>query len=278
MSKLLIPIIFVTLVLGVLWFFVFPGKDQEIFDWLKDKESSIFSDGILQNIKQNGYELKEYEFVSSQTDKKWRLTLIKFNPQNFNFKLLLNFDQSFAISDISEENSCTIAVNGIFYDKNFQPLGLIVSNGEIINSPHTGELGSGVFYVSSQNKAGIVSFSDYIVEDDKIAFQSGPIILKPDGASEILSTSKGIDARSIIAIDELNNVYLGVVYPKTDKNLVGASLYELAQVFQNSEEKLGVKMKSVLNLDGGSSTGLFTEDFYLAEKNLPENVICLIKK
>ncbi len=277
MYKILIIALILTVLIGILWFFVFAGKDARIATWLNDKKTILLDE--LSNVSSNdNYVLSEYDFPSTKIDGKvWHLTLVKLDLKKHDLQLIINKKSKlFAISDIAADQNCIVAMNGIFYDTNFDPLGLIVQNGEIVNPSHTGELSTGVFYLNDQGQADIVGTTDFVVEGEQLAFQSGPLLLKYDGSTEIIgSTLDEVDARTLIGVDDKGFVYFGVVYPRSDLGRVGATLKELADVFQFSQDKLGFKLKSVLNLDGGSSTGLYAGDLYLKEKNLPENVLCI---
>jgi len=274
--KLLITALFLTFILGGFWFFFFQGKEDDTRQWLSEKKEEVFP--AKTESDNGGFETLEFNFSDEESleDLPWHLTLVKVSPQDFDFRLVLNQkDALMSIEDIAQENNCEVAMNGVFFDSKFDPLGLIVEDGKVINSAHTGELASGVFYVTNDYKADIVPYSDYVVEDDVLALQSGPLILKADGSTEISENSIEKDARSFLGVDEEGFVYLGIVYPKTERGWQGVSLYELAKMFQDSEDNIGIKMKAVLNLDGGSSTGLYTKYSHYSEKNLPENVICL---
>lgn len=276
MIKLLIPAVILTILIGALWFFVFPDREEEVGTWLQDQKEKILPNEY-QTATSDAYEIIEHDFQDTHANI-WRMTLVKVDPAMYDFRLLINDkDQLFAISDIAKSYDCTVAINGIFFDTNFDTLGLVINDGDVINQAHVGELASGVFFVSQVSTPGIVSSEDYVIETDDVAIQSGPILLYPDGTSEVTSNGQGIDSRSFIAIDKENNVYLGVVYPRIEKEVIGVSLYDLSQALQSAKDVLGIIFVSALNLDGGSSTGLYTKDFYYSEKNLPQNVLCLVK-
>ncbi|MCC5791703.1 MAG: phosphodiester glycosidase family protein [Legionellaceae bacterium] len=178
----------------------------------------------------------------------------KIDPQQYRFQLALanSLDQRNAsVDSLARDTSAAIAFNGGFFDKQYRPLGLRISNGQRIN-PIKQVSWWGIFYLKHQ-RAFIASPREYIPSRQlDFALQSGPRLiingrippLKPGRAQR---TALGITPQGQVIVVVTDNVAL--------------STSELATLMQSPP----LSCRNALNLDGGSSTQLWVNlpDFKL---------------
>lgn len=147
-----------------------------------------------------------------------------------------------SVEALGRNEHALIAINGGFFDKKYQPLGLRASEGQRMN-PLKNISWWGVFY-TRRLRAFIASPKQYIPRHGiDFAIQSGPRLVV-NGV--IPSLKPGRAQRTAMGIDRQGNVLILVT------ENVSLNTEELAQRMKNSP----LNCKHALNLDGGSSTQL----------------------
>lgn len=157
----------------------------------------------------------------------------------------------------SKNKKLVFAMNGGMYMEDRAPLGLYIENTKQLRRLNTAH-GSGnfylqpngVFYITTNNKAGICKTQDFVNNDKiKYATQSGPLLIV-DGAINTVFTKGSANTNIRNGVGILPG---GVVVFAMSKSNV--NFYDFAQYFQD----LGCKY--ALYLDG------FVSRTYLPEKN-----------
>lgn len=169
----------------------------------------------------------------------------RINLQSNQFNLIMARDlatKHASVNEYAEHSKALITINGGFFDKNYQPLGLRITNGKQ-NSPLKNISWWGVFYIK-HNKA-FLSGARQFVADRRIDFavQSGPRLLIN---GQIPALKPGRAERSALGITRDGNVIILI----TDNAPVSTS--ELADIMKAPP----LNCLSALNLDGGSSSQL----------------------
>lgn len=153
----------------------------------------------------------------------------------------------------AKASNALIAINGGFFDHNFDPLGLRIQNSHIISRLKPISWW-GVFYIAD-NHAWIKSMQKFRQTPQiEMAIQSGPRLII-DG--KIPHLKPGIDQRTALCITKTNNLILLV----TERAAISTT--QLAQYMKAPP----LACHSAINLDGGSSSQLF-----MHIKNLHLNV------
>lgn len=136
------------------------------------------------------------------------------------------------------------AVNGGYFDPQFKPLGLLVSQGRELS--HLRRVDHGIFYIAGQH-AGLQHARQWQPPAQlEFAVECGPRLLV-DGKP--LAFKAGVARRVAIGADARGRVVLVV----TEGVL---TLTELAHLLATPTAKGGPELVQALNLDGGSSTML----------------------
>ena len=151
-------------------------------------------------------------------------------------------------SDTFREHGCIAGVNGGFFTKEYQPLGLVVAGGRRINQFQSSKLLSGVVYCDHLG-IHIVRRSAFR-DHSKISalLQTGPYLVEHNQAIRGLEAAKS-RSRSFVATDWRGNWAFGATSSVT--------LAELSEILASSRPVTGWRVNRAINLDGGSSTGFF---------------------
>ncbi len=178
-----------------------------------------------------------------------------------NVILLPNFDERLAASELLTKNDCELLINGGFYSKQNEPIGLFVHEKNKL-SP----------YVSNQLFDGILSVNDFGVarilrnneEDARFALQSGPI-LKENGVCQSISLVRDEPARRSVAAVSADNKLIFVIFYNPDSVFLGPWLSDLPEVLKSFEEAADIALADAVNLDGGAASAFYTQGVGVSE-------------
>ncbi len=179
------------------------------------------------------------------------IDLIKINIRFCPIKQLMTAAESARVTN------AIMAFNGAFFSKENTPLGLRVSNGEIL-SPFKKISWWQIFSIQqSQAKIGKIK-QKKLFNKLSFAIQAGPILIKDN---KIVSLKEGLAARTALGLK--NNGHVMVVI--SEHTLITTTF--IAR-FMKQE----LSCYDALNLDGGSSTQL-----YVNIPNVKQQVLGLVK-
>jgi len=169
----------------------------------------------------------------------------RINLQSSQLGLVMAKDlagQHASATEYAEHSNALITINGGFFDKNYQALGLRISNGKQ-HSPLKKISWWGVFYVKN-NKAYVSGVRQFSADKNiDFAVQSGPRLLIN---GQIPSLKPGRAERSALGITKDGQVIILV----TDNSPISTG--ELADILKAPP----LNCVNALNLDGGSSSQL----------------------
>jgi uncharacterized protein YigE (DUF2233 family) len=172
--------------------------------------------------------------------------VFRISPKTHIFKVIMAKDFSKKLATAQEflsKSSGLLAINGGFFDNQFHPLGLRISNFKQKNSIKAISWW-GVFFIKNQ-KPYIKSFRDFNSSANiEFAIQSGPRLLIK---GEPTSLKPGLAERTALGITKDKQVIILVT-----ENAVMTTT-QLATIMQSEP----ISCTDALNLDGGSSTQLY---------------------
>lgn len=160
--------------------------------------------------------------------------------------------------DMAKENDALVAINGGgFIDINGvgnggQPVGILIKDGNIIQSSRNRSHGGGVIGFTSDNKLflGDVSASEAINKGVRDAVEFGPFLIV-NGTSSFIKGNGGYGIHPRTAIGQRQDgVVLFLVVDGRRANSLGADMNHVAEIMQ----KYGAY--NAANLDGGNSSVL----------------------
>jgi uncharacterized protein YigE (DUF2233 family) len=176
------------------------------------------------------------------------VTIVRFDVHKIKLSVGYQPGQPLSMNDWMQQAHPLAIINGGYFDQQFNATALVVSNGKIF-----GESYSGFGGMLSVNAHGTVSERSlrqqpYAPNNEQLeqATQSAPMLIL-GGKRTQFSADASQTRRSVVAMDKQGHL-LFIVSP----NPV-FSLDELADQLASSDLSIAV----ALNLDGGSSTGLY---------------------
>ncbi|MCG8350103.1 MAG: phosphodiester glycosidase family protein [Chloroflexales bacterium] len=178
------------------------------------------------------------------------LTVVRIDPQQVRFHVGYDPEQPRTLSLWQSETGALAAINGGFFDANNRSTALVISAWVASGESYQGR--GGMFAVGA---AGVVSLR-YLAEQPYDpnealveAVQSWPMLISPGGGLAYTSEGGEQARRSVIARDRAGQVLL-IACPTSTFTLRGMADWLLAS---------DLEIDAALNLDGGSSTGLYLD-------------------
>ena len=137
------------------------------------------------------------------------------------------------------------AINANFFDQQFRPLGVVLSDGRLLNPPHRVSWQS-VFYVDRDGNPGIVPVAEWDkVDDAKTAVQCGPRLVVHGKRNDVKHADA--DWRSGVCIDRHKRVVFFVTDPD--------SRFDVEEMVHLAADRL--QCAEAMLFDGGPSAQMF---------------------
>jgi uncharacterized protein YigE (DUF2233 family) len=159
-------------------------------------------------------------------------------------------------SDLAQamrQKECLAGVNGGYFDPDYAPIGLLISDGKMIAPLRRAKLITGVI-AASPRKVQILRIREFSQEQEfTAAVQCGPFLVdlgRPVRGLETTRTAR----RTFAAVGSVNRAALGFCSD--------VSLSELAKILATTRLAEDFRIERALNLDGGSSSA-----FWVARQN-----------
>lgn len=176
------------------------------------------------------------------------ILLYKIDPKKYTINIENDSVDPKTISGWREKlPSSTLIINGAYFNKNYSPTGLVMIDGVLQGKTTFDYNKSGVITLSPN--VDIIDTSKkntFIEKNTSDALQSFPFLIQ--NSKSVIKTDSGKTARrSFMGKDIEGNIYLGVI-PDYFVSLKEASEHLLK--LEN------IQWESVINLDGGTSTGI----------------------
>ncbi len=197
---------------------------------------------------------------------------VRFDPKTHTFAVMDNPDGDFSLATAARKRGALAAVNGGYFHPDRTPLGLVVRQGVTIHSLERARLLSGLVVAT---RKGIIlprAVGFKLTPDVREALQAGPFLIENGKPVAGLNASR-VAARTVVVADAAGR--FGFVVCRS------ATLAEMAATLSSAEHFPGGKVTRALNLDGGSSTGLWVRGarpFYLCEFKDVRNYLAIVAR
>lgn len=208
-----------------------------------------------------------------QSDRSVTLDLVTFDARRCTFRVV---DQPGTEGNLGAAMTRTDALAGInasFFHDDRRPLGLVISDGKKIHDFERAKLLSGVLMVSHGAPSLLRSSRFDLKAAPSEAIQSGPFLVDGGSAIRGLDTGKRA-ARSFVVTDGKHRWAIGTLRHVT--------LAEAAQILADRTLVPELPIERALNLDGGSSTGLWVtgkpDPFYQREFSVVRNYLAIVPR
>ncbi len=175
------------------------------------------------------------------------VSIVRFNLHYVKLSVAYQPDQPLSMEDWMRKEQATALINGGYFDGEDNATALVISNGHVFGTSYDGF--GGMFDVDTQGHVQVRSLREQpYVPSEKLtqATQCTPMLLLNGKRTQFDADSKA-SPRSVVAMDKQGRL-LFIASPGVD-----FTLDDLAGLLEKSD--LG--LVNALNLDGGSSTGLY---------------------
>lgn len=180
------------------------------------------------------------------------LQFVVFDPLNYTLRI---FDQGIQgrqrLDEVMQQNHCLAGCNGGYFRADFDPVGMLMADGKLIQRPEHARLLSGALLVAKSRLRLVRSTEPMPGRDTRQALQCGPFLVEGGkavpGLNNIRSARRtailtdGAGQWALVSASEVTLEELGAIL--ADEALLPAGLHPVR----------------ALNLDGGSSTALWVQ-------------------
>ncbi len=217
-------------------------------DWEISRDSKPLAPGKSLIYQRKSINKKgDTAFFSSRS-----LQMVWFDDRNFTFKVIDNgAGEQAAYSSMAEafaKYGCSAGCNGGFFLKGYAPSGLMISGGESIGKWGTGSLLSGAIFADLSRAPRLIRRAEYKPGSAVDLIQAGPFLVDQGKKVKGLSTENP-RRRTFVLHDGKHLFAIGVSDSFTLDEL--AEILTLPLLFGDT------KIHRALNLDGGTSSGIF---------------------
>lgn len=205
-----------------------------------------------------------------------KVIIIRIDPKLFHFSIVQNESSTKAqsIEEINNNNQAKASFNGAFFSEEFTPLGLLISEGNIMNKSSKADLMNGIFVFDNKNRPQLLlSTSNISPQKYPFAIQNGPILLDSKKNIKIQEESGKKASRTAVGIDKKGNIIVILLQQNLFNLDNSLTLYEFAHILKEDPFFAEMGLHSVLNLDGGTSSGAIIGSDYFPEGVPVQNII-----
>lgn len=203
-----------------------------------------------------GLELRKLEIDRDAAEPAISLVIVRLDPARVALRVAYAPDQPRGLRSWFDERQPLAAINGGFFTEEYRTTALLISDGAPSGASYEGF--GGMLAVGADRSISIRPLRDQPYDSGEPlaqALQSFPMLVFPGGVPADLEDNGQPARRSALAIDRQGRLLL-LASPSS-----GFTLRGLAEWLAQSD----LEIDRALNLDGGSSTGLFLKDGPLKE-------------
>ncbi len=175
------------------------------------------------------------------------VTIVRLNLKRVHISIGYQPNQPLSMSAWMKQTGAVAMINGGYFDARNKPTGLLISNGQVSGSSYDGF--GGMLAVDAQGNLSLRSLRDQPYDSGEQlqqATQSSPMLMI-NGQRTQFTANSDFQRRSVVATDKQGHLLL-IASPSQE-----FTLDEMADLLAGSD----LSIKNALNLDGGSSTGLY---------------------
>lgn len=197
---------------------------------------------------------------------------IRFDPRAHTLAVMDNPNGDFSLATAAQKRGALASVNGGYFHPDRTPLGLVVRQGVTIHAQERARLLSGLVVVTRKGISLPRASAFKRTPDVREALQAGPFLIENGKPVAGLNATRTA-ARTVVVADAAGRY--GFVVCRS------ATLAGMAAILADAAHFPGGKITRALNLDGGSSTGLWvrgTPPFYLREFKDVRNYLAIVPR
>jgi uncharacterized protein YigE (DUF2233 family) len=196
-----------------------------------------------------GGQVREVEV--SEDGRTARITAILFSSRSYDLRVVDSPDPGQTkLSSVLAQAGCIAGVNGGYFHPDFRPVGLAIADGKQLHPFEKAKLLSGVLAVRGARIEMVRSSRFQNSGDVRQAIQAGPMLLD-SGAPSVGLNAERTARRTVAATDGRGQ--WGLLY------MTSVTLADAAGILTIPALLGPWNVMQALNLDGGSSSGLWAE-------------------
>ena len=200
------------------------------------------------------------------------LHIVRFNAKTHTFAVMDDPEKHFDLASAAQKRGALAAVNGGYFHPDRTPLGLVIRQGVELHPLERAKLLSGLVVVTG-GRIALLRVGEFKPSANvREALQAGPFLVDGGKAVPGLNADRRAE-RTFVFTQGADRFGLGVCSAVT--------LAEIAQILAAPDAVPGAKITRALNLDGGSSTGLWVageKPFYLREGKDVRNFLGIVAR
>lgn len=183
----------------------------------------------------------------AEVDPAIEIIVYRFEPDEFEWRFENSETPQFLAGWNNTLDEPLAVMNGVYFLDDNQPAGMLITKGKQVNENAFDYSRSALLVL--QPEPGIIDTTTARIDITRLkeAAQTYPYLIR-DGKADVEEDSGLTSRRSFIGMDTEGRMYMGVVPYQM------LSLHVLAKYI----EELPVEWNAVVNVDGGTSTGLYT--------------------
>jgi hypothetical protein len=198
--------------------------------------------------------------------------VITFSTKRHGFAVMDDPKNAFNLATASEKRGALAAVNGGYFHPDRRPLGLVVRQGRELHGLERARLLSGLLVVTPQ-RTSLLRVGEF-KPGSKVneALQAGPFLVDGGRAVAGLNDVRPA-ARTVVLTDGAER--FGILISSA------VTLAEMGAILSTPKSVPGVRINRALNLDGGSSTGMWVAGepgFYRRELRSVRNFLGIVRR
>jgi uncharacterized protein YigE (DUF2233 family) len=204
-----------------------------------------------------GVELRRLRIAGANGRAAFPLVVVRLDAAQVRLRVGYAPDRPRALSTWFDEAQPTLAINGGFFTPDYHSTALVISDGAVSGSSYEGF--GGMLAVAQDGAVGLRALRDQPYDPGESlaqAMQSFPMLVFSGGEIAPIEDDGKRARRSAIAIDHAGRLLL-IASPTSEFTLRG---------FADWLGASDLEIDRALNLDGGSSTGLFLRSGELSEQ------------
>ena len=179
------------------------------------------------------------------------------------------------LGEVMGQHRCLAGTNGGFFQPDFDPVGLLLTGGKLVGKPARNRLLSGALVVTGHRIALRRSQEPLPGKNARDAVQAGPFLVEFSRIIPGLNNARSA-RRTAVFTDGVHR--WGLI------STSALTLEELGQILADPALLPGgLRIDKALNLDGGSSTGLWAQQpgqspFYLHELGIVRDFVGIVPR
>lgn len=236
----------------------------------------INKNNILGSFVENGVESPKPIADNFEIESEGQKILVHWFEANPDSTFLIpNFEEKLPASEAKDKYQCDSLVSGGFYSKEDNPIGLFQNDDGSLGGWQKNDLLNGIFSI---NHLGVPRITRVVPKDIlRIGLQSGPILKENGSYIDLQMRNDSPERRVVVFTTGENRSYFAIFYDP-ESNFLGPTLEGLPSVLKEFEAQTGIKIADALNLDGGSASSFYHDDFELGEISYSGSFFCVTGK